>query len=156
LINWLNEKRVYLDHVDYYSANCKAERIRKWLAKNSGLVADDAKILILDDDGSQYNMLHTFDYPDDIDTRKYKFIEVNPVTGFNEDNLKEAIEFFPDSKSLNGTMTLDEAIEHAIEVSNSSECEECMIQHRQLAEWLKELKTLRKLMQDSVDMSHNV
>lgn len=55
-------------------------------------------------------------------------------------------------------MSLDEAIKHAEEVAeenqaivdscdyygeNMAKCEECAEEHRQLAEWLKELKELR-------------
>lgn len=39
-------------------------------------------------------------------------------------------------------MTLDEAIKHCEEVADSK-CDECGAEHRQLAEWLKELKELR-------------
>lgn len=39
-------------------------------------------------------------------------------------------------------MTLDEAIIRAEEVANG-ECSECEIEHKQLVEWLKELKTYR-------------
>ena len=39
-------------------------------------------------------------------------------------------------------MSIDEAIKHAEEVANSS-CEKCAEEHRQLAEWLKELKRLK-------------
>lgn len=56
-------------------------------------------------------------------------------------------------------MSLDEAIKHAEEVAeenqaivdscdyygeNMAKCEKCAEEHRQLAEWLKELKELRK------------
>ena len=43
-------------------------------------------------------------------------------------------------------MTLDEAIKHAEEVANDMElcCKECAEEHRQLAEWLKELKQYRE------------
>ena len=55
-------------------------------------------------------------------------------------------------------MTLDEAIKHAEEVAEEKEeqaweaqlqeeyrtCKDCAKEHRQLAEWLKELKQLRK------------
>lgn len=52
-------------------------------------------------------------------------------------------------------MTLDEAIKHAEEVAEQNEwfeknylenkgCKECAEEHRQLAEWLKELKHLRE------------
>lgn len=42
-------------------------------------------------------------------------------------------------------MTLDEAIIHAKEISeNQYICEECQKEHRQLADWLEELKTLRE------------
>lgn len=42
-------------------------------------------------------------------------------------------------------MTLDEAIIHAKEISeNQCICEECQKEHRQLADWLEELKTLRE------------
>ena len=40
-------------------------------------------------------------------------------------------------------MTLDEAIEHALERSHQ-DCSECAREHRQLAEWLSELKELRE------------
>lgn len=39
-------------------------------------------------------------------------------------------------------MTIDEAIEHALE--KSKECTACGKEHLQLAEWLQELKVLRK------------
>ena len=41
------------------------------------------------------------------------------------------------------TMTLDEAIEHCEEVAKSK-CNTCGEDHKQLAEWLKELKQRRK------------
>ena len=42
-------------------------------------------------------------------------------------------------------MTLEEAIAHAKEISeNQYICEECQKEHRQLADWLEELKTLRE------------
>lgn len=40
-------------------------------------------------------------------------------------------------------MTLDEAIEHEQLVADTN-CDQCAEDHRQLAEWLKELKKLRK------------
>ena len=40
-------------------------------------------------------------------------------------------------------MTLDEAIKHCEDVADSK-CDECGVEHRQLAEWLKELKQLRE------------
>jgi hypothetical protein len=42
-------------------------------------------------------------------------------------------------------MTLNEAIEHAKEVSIQAECEDCRNQHLQLYEWLTELKELKTL-----------
>lgn len=43
-------------------------------------------------------------------------------------------------------MTLEEAIKHARDVAenNSGVCEECVQEHKQLAEWLEELKHLRE------------
>lgn len=41
-------------------------------------------------------------------------------------------------------MTLDEAIQHALEVAKKSDCEDCAKNHRQLADWLIDLKTFRK------------
>lgn len=43
-------------------------------------------------------------------------------------------------------MTLEEAIKHARDVAenNSGACEECIQEHKQLAEWLEELKHLRE------------
>lgn len=41
-------------------------------------------------------------------------------------------------------MTIDEAIEHAFEQANSKKCpKDCREDHRQLGNWLKELKTLK-------------
>ena len=41
-------------------------------------------------------------------------------------------------------MTLDQAIQHASEKANDSRCsEDCRADHRQLANWLKELKELK-------------
>lgn len=40
-------------------------------------------------------------------------------------------------------MTLDEAIKHCEEVANSCDNTECAIDHKQLAEWLRELKELK-------------
>lgn len=43
-------------------------------------------------------------------------------------------------------MTLDEAIKHCNEVAEAiaaSGCEECAKEHKQLADWLTELKQLR-------------
>jgi hypothetical protein len=40
-------------------------------------------------------------------------------------------------------MTLDEAIQHAQEVADRG-CDQCARDHQQLADWLKELKELRK------------
>lgn len=55
-------------------------------------------------------------------------------------------------------MTLDEAIGHASKVARTCEDRECALEHRQLAEWLKELrdirsenKTMRKFIQSYVD-----
>jgi hypothetical protein len=45
-------------------------------------------------------------------------------------------------------MTIDEAIEHCEKVANGmteqGKCAECAAEHRQLAEWLKELKNARE------------
>lgn len=41
-------------------------------------------------------------------------------------------------------MSLDEAIKHAQEVADKS-CSTCGKEHQQLANWLKELKELRKI-----------
>jgi hypothetical protein len=43
-------------------------------------------------------------------------------------------------------MTLDEAIEHCEEKAQCGT--DCRMEHKQLAEWLKELKTLRKKVED--------
>ena len=40
-------------------------------------------------------------------------------------------------------MTLDEAIKHCEEVADTCENKECGKEHKQLAEWLKELKAYR-------------
>ena len=44
-------------------------------------------------------------------------------------------------------MTIDEAITHCIEVAEQNEdqsCKKCANEHRQLAEWLRELKAYRE------------
>lgn len=41
-------------------------------------------------------------------------------------------------------MTIDEAIEQCLEKSNG--CNKCSDEHKQLAEWLIELKELRKIL----------
>ena len=41
-------------------------------------------------------------------------------------------------------MTLEEAIQHALDVAENSEiCNSCAAEHKQLAEWLTELKELK-------------
>ena len=41
-------------------------------------------------------------------------------------------------------MTLEEAIKHATEISETCNNKECSLDHKQLAEWLIELKELRE------------
>lgn len=41
-------------------------------------------------------------------------------------------------------MTLDEAIEHCLEVAKNTTCAGCKEEHLQLAEWLLELKKRRE------------
>lgn len=41
-------------------------------------------------------------------------------------------------------MKLDDAIKHCEDVINSSECEDCRNEHKQLAIWLKELKEFKE------------
>ena len=42
-------------------------------------------------------------------------------------------------------MTLDEAIKHCEEKANEYGCcDDCRIEHKQLADWLKELKALKE------------
>ena len=45
-------------------------------------------------------------------------------------------------------MTLDEAIKHCEEQAEIIECAECAREHRLLAEWLKELKQTRQMLQN--------
>lgn len=47
-------------------------------------------------------------------------------------------------------MTLDEAIKHATEVSETCNNKECGLDHKQLADWLTELKSLREQHIDDV------
>lgn len=44
----------------------------------------------------------------------------------------------------NNQLTLDEAIQHCLEVAEAETCESCAEAHRQLAEWLLELKERRE------------
>lgn len=48
-------------------------------------------------------------------------------------------------------MTLQEAIKHAREVSES-ECEECKQEHEQLAEWLEELMNLKNILGENYNL----
>lgn len=48
---------------------------------------------------------------------------------------------------LKKMMTLDEAIQHAQEVADFG-CDQCSKDHQQLADWLRELKELRKDVND--------
>lgn len=59
---------------------------------------------------------------------------------------KDFIENFNDYvQKENGIMSLDEAINHSFEKANDeSLCEECRKEHKQLAEWLCELKKYRE------------
>lgn len=41
-------------------------------------------------------------------------------------------------------MTIDEAINHATEISDTCNNKECSLDHKQLASWLTELKELRE------------
>lgn len=73
-------------------------------------------------------------------------------------------------------MTIDEAISHALEVAEQQEflstqnhgycdekrnveareqCAECAAEHRQLAEWLKELKEAKRLLKMAVSIINN-
>jgi hypothetical protein len=44
-------------------------------------------------------------------------------------------------------MTLDEAIEHCEEKAKG--CDSCSMEHKQLADWLRELKVFRKIFKDN-------
>jgi hypothetical protein len=48
-------------------------------------------------------------------------------------------------KKVKIPMTLDQAIQHALEVAEKSDtCKECGDEHKQLAEWLQELKVFKE------------
>lgn len=66
-------------------------------------------------------------------------------------------------------MTIDEAIAHALEVAEKNECKmtsddgytdvsmkRCAADHRQLAEWLTELKEAKRLLKSAIDEWHIV
>ena len=42
------------------------------------------------------------------------------------------------------TMTLEQAIEHAIEVASEAKCDKCRSEHLQLVAWLQELQRYRE------------
>ena len=48
-------------------------------------------------------------------------------------------------------MTLDDAIKHCQQVADESDCE-CADEHRQLAEWLQELKEFKQMQKACKDM----
>lgn len=59
---------------------------------------------------------------------------------------------------MGNDMTIEEAIKHAEEVA-SRKCDECGKQHQQLADWLKELVTVReklKIAEDALDKIFNL
>nr|DAK07304.1 MAG TPA: hypothetical protein [Caudoviricetes sp.] len=41
-------------------------------------------------------------------------------------------------------MTLEQAIEHAVEVASEAKCDKCRAEHLQLVAWLQELQKYRK------------
>lgn len=41
-------------------------------------------------------------------------------------------------------LTLDQAIEHCEKMAKTLDCKDCAEEHRQLAEWLKELKVYKR------------
>lgn len=49
-------------------------------------------------------------------------------------------------------MTLDEAIEHCEEKAKG--CDSCSKEHKQLAEWLRELKVFRKIFKEKEQPKH--
>ncbi len=58
---------------------------------------------------------------------------------------------------LNMDMTLDFAIQHALEAVHRSDlCEECRSEHQQLANWLQELKKLKAQLADNPDSCTSV
>ena len=94
LISWLQREKVFLSYVDYYSDTSKFGRIMTWITRNSGLVDQDTKFLILDDDASRYNLLQMFNVVDELDYGKYKFIQTDPTIGFNKECYEKSIAFF--------------------------------------------------------------
>lgn len=42
-------------------------------------------------------------------------------------------------------MTLDDAIKHCQQIAKESDCSECANEHKQLAQWLQELKEFKKI-----------
>lgn len=72
-------------------------------------------------------------------------------------------------------MTIDEAIKHCLEVAEQKEtqaekwqeeggeewgkttaCRECAAEHRQLAEWLRELKEAKRLLKSAANITKNL
>ena len=59
-------------------------------------------------------------------------------------------------------LTLDEAIKHCLEVAEKYEtqteewCRECATDHRQLAEWLTELKEAKRLLKAAAKIAKNL
>lgn len=49
-------------------------------------------------------------------------------------------------------LTLDQAIEHCEKMSKTLDCKDCAEDHRQLAEWLKELRVLKKIEECGYEM----
>lgn len=49
-------------------------------------------------------------------------------------------------------LTLDQAIEHCEKMSKTLDCKDCAEDHRQLAEWLKELRVLKKFEECGYEM----
>jgi len=53
-------------------------------------------------------------------------------------------------------MTLDEAIKHAEEQADKLGCSQCGEEHRQLAEWLKELRQRRQFEAERQRLINNI
>lgn len=81
------QKDEHGDHITKY------EKIKDWLKNHEDQISKKARILVLDDDASDYNNLRSINKLK-LKNEKICFLQTNYETGFSADDLVEALKFF--------------------------------------------------------------
>ena len=87
LISVLSDDNRYLDCVRHESGRNKRGDIEEWLETHRGILADNCRILILDDDPTMERDQVSFGNSD------VMFLNCNPLTGLTKGDSDKAIEF---------------------------------------------------------------